>query len=442
MAVSAVATTGEAAPVRPCHSGTPEHQEAAKQLAEIDAAIRRLAPAEDPSALGERLQELGQTRCFAILGGLGVDAQSGLALRTWWEDGGHIHAASGLQLAGSHPIVWIEPDVRRTLAVETTPGHRLAPLLCRAYDAQCGRETDGWRLRAEAAFERGARIRRLQGDGSSPFGWTEERPPSRNDCAAFARKAPPRSRLNRFRDCLAAAAERALTFPIGRLRKPTQGWLVVSGRRGHYGFCDELRAFDLGIGAAYRVASCGALALVSDGSVDHRATDAGRRIESGRGTVSLEEIREAAWMLLLLGELEESVRGFGQALPEGILIVLDEIEDAEGGGRISGSITGSTGNTLLAWRVAMAGSDLGSGTLTWPRDLNDDAEAHAAELLEVAEASFVPGCPSARPPHGLEKQLQQLSANHRDADSTSLRKAASGLEQAWQKLITASCGGP
>jgi hypothetical protein len=224
---------------------------------------------------------------------------------------------------------------------------------------------------------------------------------------------------------------------------PTEGWLVVSGRRGHYAFCDELRAFDLATGSAYRVASCSGLALEAGGSVDHRATDAGRQLARERGTVSLDEIREAAWMLLQLGELDRSVltSGIGHSLPSGIPRVVDA--GATLSERWSGSFRASSAQTALAWRVATAARELGKGTITWPRDLNDDAEAYAAELLEIAEASFTAGCPGTVPPPDLATQLGELSANHLDADAASLVQAASSLDRGWRELIGAQPpGGP
>ncbi|HEY7374364.1 MAG TPA: hypothetical protein VIF57_19530 [Polyangia bacterium] len=93
----------------------------------------------------------------------------------------------------------------------------------------------------------------------------------------------------------------------------------------------------------------------------------------------------------------------------------------------------------LIWRVTAAARELGGGTISWPRDLNDDAEADAAELLEVAEASFVPGCPPAAPPAALTAQLGGLSANHLDTDKKSLNQAVSSLDRAWRDLLDERC---
>jgi hypothetical protein len=431
---------------RPCRPGTSAHDAAREALAALDSDIRGLGPAADPATLEKRLTALSEQVCFRIGGELTVKARSGLALRTWWEDGGHDAVASMLELAGKEPYVWVKPDVRRALTRETAPTHRLAPLLCPAYDEHCGRDTDGWRLRAETALEREARARAAAGGGfrETLDDWKRERPPTSEDCPAYARKAPRRRRLAYYRQCLQATVQRSRVFPIGRVKKPTAGWLVVSGRRGHYDFCDELRAFDLATGSAYRVASCSGLALVSGGAVDHRATDAARTTERERGTLSLEEIREAAWMLLQLDEIERVpvlTQGIGQALPEGV-----PLED-DGGGVMSGlggmmSMSMSSAQTQLRWRVTEGSRELGSGTITWPRDLNDEAEAYATELLDVAEHSFTPGCPPAAPPAALAGQLAHLSANHLDTDTKSLNRAAAALDSTWRDLVGQSCTRP
>jgi hypothetical protein len=144
-------------------------------------------------------------------------------------------------------------------------------------------------------------------------------------------------------------------------------------------------------------------------------------------------------MLLQLGELDEPVLrgGFGQAVPGGIPIESDGVR--LGAGFMSANCRGSSAQTQLSWRVTAAAQELGRGTITWPRDLNDDAEAYAAELLEVAEASFVPGCPPGAPPATHTAQLGALSANHLDTDEKSLNQAASSLDKAWRDLVSERC---
>jgi len=45
--------------------------------------------------------------------------------------------------------------------------------------------------------------------------------------------------------CLEEHRPVAWALPLGRLQSPRVGWLIIRGRRGHYQFCDEVRAHDL-----------------------------------------------------------------------------------------------------------------------------------------------------------------------------------------------------
>jgi hypothetical protein len=425
MLAAAVAALANAVPaaareLRPCRPGTSEYKEARAKLDALDAEIRGLAPAADPAPVERKLAALEKQSCFALAGHLAVRARSGLALRTWWEDGGQAAAAGALELGGDDPVVWVAPNIRRTLTLETDPGHRLTPLLCSAYEDACGRDTDGWRRRAEASFRRAEAVRHAHGEGETLDGWPYLRPPDQTDCVAYGRKAPRHRQLASYRRCLAVAAIRAPAFAIGRVKKPTEGWLIVTGWQGHYDACNERRAFDLATGSAYRVAGCSV--LLSDGSVDRQATDAARRIVRERGTVSLDKIREAAWILLQLGEIDEwkVITGFGVSLPSGIAPGSDArygFTSGRGGGMPSSM------NTPVYWEVGMGSRVLGGRDIPWPGDLNNVPEFYAAKLLEVAETSFTPGCPAAKPP----------------TNAASLGEGASPLDQSWRELLAEPC---
>jgi len=130
------------------------------------------------------------------------------------------------------------------------------------------------------------------------------------------------------------------------------------------------------------------------------------------------------------------LRAVGYAVPKSIALESDG-HALEGIGL--GGIAWNSGQTSLEWRVTAATRELGRGTLTWPRDLNDDVEAYATELLEVAEASFTPGCPTATPPAALAQQLNTLSGNRLDTDAKSLGHAASALDASWRDLLRDGC---
>jgi hypothetical protein len=63
------------------------------------------------------------------------------------------------------------------------------------------------------------------------------------------------------------------------------------------------------------------------------------------------------------------------------------------------------GQCILSWHVVDRGKVLGSGYLRWPVDYDDDAAAHAAELLAVAEASPARGEPTRREPFDLSSLM-------------------------------------
>ena len=426
--------------LRPCAPVTAEYTRAAAALEALNLEIAELAPDADPAPLIARVEKMARLRCFALLdGGPGLDTSSALALRTWWNDGGHQYLRSYLDLGKPGPhLVHEPPSVRRTMEAAFPPGHPVASLVCPPAETGCGTETDFWAERLQKVLDRA-------GDEHPcvPSNAAERRrvPPSDPDaCGAFVARAPRRQRFRRFTECLAQAAPTPKSVPLGRLRAPAEGWLVVSGRRGHYGFCDEVRAFDLATGAAFRVASCGGLFRREGGAVDHRATDRGRKVEIEIGQVSREAIRRSAWTLLLLDALEPEQReGFSVALPDSTAPILApssrQPPDPNFGRSTCFGGTFSSDQTTLSWRVDRNGLLLGAGKLTYPRDDDDHAAAYALWLLREAERGFVASCPAARPPRGLFDEGLALSASKLDTDAASLGAADGALGEAWRRAL-------
>ena len=230
-----------------------------------------------------------------------------------------------------------------------------------------------------------------------------------------------------WRECFDATQEeltRRVHFPIGRTRAPKQGWLVIAGRRGHYDFCDEIRAYDLATGSAYVVGSCSALALEPGGSVNRKRTDDARRPTIEIGHLALDRLREAAWMTLLLDELDQDVRGsLGTEVPPWMEIRVDR----PGGsvGTVFGkSFTSSTAHTQLEWNILGNPRLVKNGTLTFPDDPNDVAAAHAMRLIRIAELSLVVGCPTALPPDSLAGRIRTSSDLNDAWAQASARRAA------------------
>lgn len=418
--------------IRPCVPGEPAHTAALAEIEAIDGAIKALQPAALPSALLERLAKLASSKCFEIGGNFYVAAKTGLSLRTYWENGGSSNFRAPLGLGGrGERWVFSAPSARRAFTLETDPKSPLAHLLCPAADETCGAETAGWARRADAAFAAAGELEHLRYD------WRRGGGSGRGDgdvCDRLARAAPVRRRFELWRDCMLARAYSQTALPIGHFRAPKDGWLVIEGRRGHYDFCDETRAYDLTHGSAYIVGSCSALALRSGGSVDVRKTDDNRQLVVKLGRLPVETLREAAWMILLMDEVDQQVRlhSMGLQVPEWIEVM--RVRDDDEGGVTGGVAGGSTAQTTLRWRATRSSGLVKSGKLTFPYDF-DPAENHAVQLLQIAEAAFAESCPQRAPPLALLDRPVSLSANRIDADERSLALASKTLAAAWRQAL-------
>jgi hypothetical protein len=289
--------------------------------------------------------------------------------------------------------------VRRTLTAESHPRHALAPLLlCPTADAACGADTAGWEMRARAAFERFAEVRledRRQ-DRDDP-------PRTEASCANAAYAAAVDERYDVWRECIAQVPMRTEALPLGRFRAPTRGWFVVRGRRGHYDFCDEIGAYHLGTGSAYIARSCTALALAAGGAVDQRATDGARRDAVVTGLLPVDNLREAAWMILLAAEVQEEVLEQEAMfdVPPGIVPRRSSAGVATYSAS-GGSWSHSSAQTQLAWSYIVDGRSVAAGELTWPNDFDSAALDHAVRLLAIAEAGLRGACPAVALPAPLD----------------------------------------
>jgi hypothetical protein len=242
-----------------------------------------------------------------------------------------------------------------------------------------------------------------------------------------------RGRYQTWRDCLEIHRPKTSALPLGRLKAPTAGWLIVTGRRGHYSFCDATGAYDLATGAAFVHESCSGLRLIEGGDVDRALTDAARRDTSRWGRLSVDNLREALWMMLLQ---EHAVRI--QIAPEFYPLpnALTPETVARGDtfdSSIYDAVSASTAQTTLAWRwVPPTGPEI-TGEITWPSSF-DAAEDHATALLTVAELGLVPGCVPRRAPSVSVLGLPEMRVNPVDAppDTSFYRKAEAAYKQ-WQR---------
>ena len=377
-----------------CERTSKEHQDARQAYEGVRARIEALDVSSDIRPALAALDELLHMTCFrlAIEHGPPPWPAHPVALKTWWEDGGSMWLWTFIEplreglVADLRTVALAPPDARTVLSSETNRDPALAPLLCPLSEATCGADTQGWMERAREAL----RLR------PPPEHWSDERKGDPDIWHACAQQAASRSSDDAYtawRNCLTTHRAAPPAFPLGRTRAPRRGWLLVTGRRGHYDFCDGVRAYDLATGAAYVAESCAGLALKEKGEVDFGATDAARRTTLRAGSVPADNLREAAWMIFLKSEIEErNTEASRYPIPRGMAV---RYRVGPPLGEKPASRIWSTAWTILHWRWLEDGRHTrAEGELTWPTS-DDRAEAYAATLLDITERAFVEGCPPA-----------------------------------------------
>lgn len=422
----------------PCAPGSPAHDGARRAFQQLDQQIEQLAPEADPAPANRALAALLKNACFRI-GELersgSLEADSALALKTFWQQGGRWwidhHLELGAEPTPDQPLESVVPPVmRRTLTKESHPRHPLGDLLCSVTQPDCGQQTRGWQRRAEQAMRLFVEKERWR--------WTvdvtdPEPPKTEQRCSELAKKVPPAKRYTEWRACVGELPLAVAAFPLGGSKVPREGWLVLRGRRGHYSFCDEIRVYDLSAGAAYVVQSCSGLALRDTGRVDHQKTDAGRKPAAQKGYLPLDNLREAAWMILFSDELDTPGVRNAQGFP-----IPKHVPVRRPAGllpKMVGSAFGmSSAQTRLTWSYVKGNRVLKNGTLTWPSDYNDAGKDHAVALLRIAEDGFVEGCPPTRLPAKVNLGKSHPGVSHIDASRQSLRQAHQELVQALDEL--------
>ena len=384
--------------IEPCASGAPEHAAALAALEDLDQAIVALPLDADPKPLAQRLEALDEERCFAVERAQNhFEASafsSALALKTFWVGGhGALRARLDWHEDANREIV-VAATPRKTLTLESAPGHPLRALLCPTADAlpgviarqvgqprpraaayaaapaalPCGHETQGWLRRLERSLELRATARRV--DLSTKV------LRSYGACVEEAEAAPKSRAFYLFSKCIMHLGLQRQALPLGVFKAPVDGWLTLRGRRSG---CFDLRAYDLASGAAFVASRC-----------------AGNPPNVEIGRLPIETIREAAWAILLAKTAERSVvpEAQGYAVPDGIVA---RVPRARGGILFGGSYGTSSRRTTLVYQWVRSGKTTATGTLMWP-DAHDAMDDYASDLLAIAEAGFVPGAAPARLP--------------------------------------------
>ena len=377
---------------------TPEAIRSREALEALDQRIRTLRSGGDLRQAVADLRALLGSRCFRLAAEQGAppEFEHQLSLQTWWQSGGQAWVTSyidrprygGVEDLREHVV--FPPKPRKVL--DTAPGHVLALLLCPLEDENCGRETQGWAERARSAFAATVVQDRAQEEDGFPV--NNQALAAR--CEAEVRRNGTPPEYAKWMACLAEHRVPGWALPLGRFRSPESGWLIIRGRRGHYEFCDELAAYDLDTGAAYVAKSCSGLRLRPGGAVDFKATDAARRVAVEAGRMEIANLREAAWMILLAPQAEKVFLSADYyPIPRGMVPALPDPDEGEG---TSGSMWWNSSQTQLSWSWLVAdGQELASGNLTWPSSYSAP-EAHAADLLRIAELGLRSQCPPTKLP--------------------------------------------
>jgi hypothetical protein len=356
--------------VAPCVDG-PERQAAYAAFDDLATRIRALDEGDDPKPLMADLGILLATECFRFAESApndGFELDSALALRTWWDAGGFDWVQHFLT-QGEQRLVMVPPSPRRTLTKTVGKKHPLASLVCADHDGSCAKDTAGWERRAERAFELRARASSNPADTCEKEALQEK---GKND------------RFVAYRQCLDRTAPRRSAFRLGHFKAPIDGWLVLASNRR----CGEVRAYDLVTGSAYFLTDrCGRSTTIA--TMDVRV-----------GRVSVTALREAAWMMLVAPTAEKDIRveSLRYDVPEAIPIVEPRSMGRSGWAHCGGC--GVAGARQWSWMRERGGVWKGqvSGVIH-PNMPCDDAEDHAAELLEIADDSFEEGCAPKAPPN-------------------------------------------
>ncbi|MBJ6760754.1 hypothetical protein JGU66_08255 [Myxococcaceae bacterium JPH2] len=315
---------------------------------------------------------------------------SALALRTWWRDGGRAWLESYLELGrpGPHTAV-IPPELREpVLTPERASGHPLAALLCPARSGDCGTQTEVWRARAEEAFVRERKQERERsGDTATEESPEPGVPRSVADCEGLARAKPAALRYMAWRYCLTDFGDlrpQRDVLPLGNLRTPTGGWLVLQGRADESGR-GRMEVLHLGTGATYLVRA---------------AKEPSGQATVVAGRTEVERLRELTWMLVLSHEVRADVHAdvWRVPIPADFAVTWWKDGGWERTGRMSGVVGGATDQTRVAWRWFVPGvASPYSGTLVYSLP-SAVGEVHARNLLLAADSTFHEGCPAVLPP--------------------------------------------
>lgn len=400
---------------------------------EIDAVSKLVkALPDDASAPGQvtaRIERLLSSKCYSDELALGVDvkelrAARARSLAAWWDEGGRLFLRDALDHGNA---IHFAPSVPGLLALEVLPAaDPLRAVVCASSAAECDP------LAGAAILDLGREIERVKLlRGEAPRG-TFRRTDDHDAlvaCARDTRTHPPAERLFHYSSCVSALVPSRLALPLARYSSP-RGWLVLRGRRGHYSFCDEVRAYHLETGSAYIASRCAGLVLGNNGVVDQGATRDAGSVQARTGTLSTDALRRLALALYLKDRVDGEDSLYSKfPLPTGVPMPEPDAGVMFGSGTGIGGSWGHSGQTRLHFEVLDGAATVYTGSFTWP-DSADTGEQLADDLVVSAEASFQEGCPRAALPAGLAAPRATGGVSAIDASPGALRKNAEDLASA------------
>lgn len=327
----------------------------ARALDDLDAAFGdRRVPLAD---LQQGLVDLLRMPCFEAAE---LDARiappafrSRLVAEAWWREGGRRWLE---QFVGRRDFseVWVfPPGARSALTREALPNtDPLWELACSDADSRCADETRAWDVRLRGVLPRVE----PQVVRARPSAWSQ---PDVSPGQAFID----------WHDGVEWHPHEELALPLGAIRAPSNGWLIVVDVYA------QVLAFDLSSSSVY--------------IARHSAWDMDAPIEVLAGTVDRALLRELAWSMLMLSRLEGVRLGAVVSLPEGMRARYSTLHHSF---TVVTTHCPAFRNYAFHWMVdgvARADYQLNTIELGWER--------HLLTLVEAVMSSVHRGCPRVLP---------------------------------------------
>jgi hypothetical protein len=379
---------------RPCIEGSPEFVDVEKKLAALDGQIRTLKPDSDHRPANEALMALMRHQCLALanVDENALHAEAAPALTEFWEAGGRQWAESVLKLDKRRELV-LPPLMRKVVAKESRPDLSALSVLCSLAEAECGKETLGWSARAQAFFTSQARqVPHFDAPDTPSASITplwETKLATEEYCKDLATAQTEARQYEEWAQCIASIPQRGPVMPLGRIKAPKSGWLVVRHSGGWVSSpCEDVRIYSLATGAAYISRSC------AWNGIDKVLPE--RKLVLEPGSVAMDNVREAAWMMLQMRDVTVASRNYPVAWKVPVGVKLEKIRSGRFGTRQLTLICSD--QSVMYWALLSAtGEVVVSSTVRVPA-CDAPGVDYARQLLRIVESGFVEGCPTEAPP--------------------------------------------